>query len=386
MVTAKAKHRISLALSFFLSGFCFASWASRIPTIRDAFDYNEAELGTILLTMPVASLIGLPISGWLVSKFDTRIPMAAGFLVHSTSLILIAFANTTAGLVSVIFVFAFSMRIQNIAMNTQSIHLQKHFDKKILGAFHGFWSLGGLAGVGLTTLFVAQDVSIITHLLLVGIATVVIILTVYPAFLQQDRSTEGNKLILGKPDGFIMSLGLILLLAAICEGGMFDWSGIYFQQVIGVEIFTAGYLMFMTSMALSRFLSDSIISRFGMKRIYLASSLLIFSGIGLAVIFPHFWTAMAGFVLVGFGTAAVVPMTFALAGESKKYSPGMAISIIATYGMVGILAGPPIIGYLAHAFGLRISFVLFMVAGFLMIPVSRRIFLKYGNELRAGSR
>ena len=72
------KHRFFLSLFFFISGFSFATWASRIPTIKTAFGFNEAELGSILLAMPVGSLIGLPISGWLVSKYNSRVPLTVG--------------------------------------------------------------------------------------------------------------------------------------------------------------------------------------------------------------------------------------------------------------------------------------------------------------------
>ncbi len=155
---------------------------------------------------------------------------------------------------------------------------------------------------------------------------------------------------------------------------MFDWSGIYFQEIIKADIFTYGYLIFMTFMATSRFLSDLIIGRFGMPRTYIMSAICIVSGITMAVGFPTFWTAMAGFSLVGFGTASIIPMSYALAGASKKYSPGMAISIIATYSITGMLLGPPMIGYLAHAFSLRVSFVIFAVCGLLLIPITRMFF------------
>ena len=92
---------------------------------------------------------------------------------------------------------------------------------------------------------------------------------------------------------------------------------------------------------------------------------------------------MVGFSLVGFGTAAVIPMTYTLAGASKKYSPGMAISIIATYGIVGMLIGPPMIGYLAHAFNLRVSFIAFAFAGFMFIPISQLFFKKEGQVAAA---
>lgn len=376
----KNRQRFFLSTFFFLSGFCFSSWASRIPTIKTAFDFNEAELGTVLLAMPISALIALPISGWLVTRFDSRTPMSVGFLIHAVCLSLISFVQTTITLVIAIALFAFSMRILNIAMNTQAITLQKQFKRKINGSFHGLWSTGGIVGVGFTTLMVALDIAIAPHLLIVSTITILTTVFSYQFLLRNDRAASGNKLILGKPDPYILYLGILVFFAAICEGGMFDWSGIYFQEVIEVEIFTSGYLVFMAFMALSRFVSDRIIERMGMMRTYVVSALLIVFGIGLAILFPHFWPAMIGFSLVGFGTASIIPMTYSLAGASKKYSPGMAISIIATYGMVGMLIGPPLIGYLAHAFNLKVSFILFAFAGAMLIPFSQLFFKISGRE------
>jgi MFS family permease len=155
---------------------------------------------------------------------------------------------------------------------------------------------------------------------------------------------------------------------------MFDWSGIYFQQVIKEEIFTAGYLTFMIFMATSRFISDGIIDKIGMAKAYIMSAVFIFTGIILAILFPSFWPAMVGFSLVGFGAASIIPLTYTLAGTSKTYSPGMAVSLIATFGILGMLLGPPMIGYLAHAFNLKISFIAFAVASIMLIPISQLFF------------
>jgi MFS family permease len=78
--------------------------------------------------------------------------------------------------------------------------------------------------------------------------------------------------------------------------------------------------------------------------------------------------------LVGIGVAAVIPMTYALAGKSQKYSAGLVVSIITTYGIVGMLIGPPLVGYIAHLFNLKMAFVLFLIAGLLIIPVSQLFF------------
>ncbi len=370
----KNRQRVFLSLFFFLSGFCFSSWASRIPTIKSTFGYNDAELGTVLLFMPLSSLIGLPFSGWLVSRYDSRIPLTGGFLLLAFAILGIGFSTTTPLLIGAISLLSFSFRILNISLNTQAIHLQKQFDRKINGSFHGLWSTGGIAGVAFSTVLVALDVDMALHLSVVAVVT--FITTVYSQrfLLRKDRAATGNRLILGKPDPYIVYLGLMVFFAAICEGGMFDWSGVFFKEVVNVEIFTWGYLFFMICMALSRFASDAVVERIGMPRTYMISAALIVTGIALSVLLPFFWTSVVGFCLVGLGTASIIPMTFTLAGNSSKYSPGMAISIIATYSIVGMLIGPPLIGYLSHAMDLRLAFITFAVAGLMLIPISRLFF------------
>jgi MFS family permease len=370
----KHKQRISLSVFFFLSGFCFSSWASRIPTIKVFFDLNEAQLGTILLFMPISSLAGLPVSGWLVSRHESRKPLLFGSIALALALLFVGLATTRFFLIASLCVFSFSMRILNIALNTQAVTLQRKFDRSINGSFHGLWSTGGIAGVGFSTLLVALGAAMSIHFLIVSVIAILAVIISYRFLLRSDRSATGNKFSFGKPDPYIVYLGILIFLASICEGGMFDWSGIFFREVVKEELFTLGYLSFMICMALSRFACDGMIENMGMPKMFVVSALFIFSGIIMAIIFPGFWMSMLGFCLVGFGTAAIVPMTFTLASGSKKYSPGMAISLIATYGIAGTFVGPPLIGYIAHAFNLRYAFVTFALSGLMMIPISQLFF------------
>jgi MFS family permease len=376
----KHTHRIFLSLFFFLSGICFATWASRIPTIKSTFGFNDAELGSILLFMPISSLAGLPISGWLVARFDSRVPLLFSFTTLAISLTLIGFSTTTYALIASICLFSFSLRILNISVNTQAITLQKLFSKKINGSFHGLWSTGGIAGVGLSTLMVAFGVPMSIHLITVALITLALTFYGYQYLLRNDKAQSGNKFKIGKPDPHIVYLGLLLFFAAICEGGMFDWSGIYFKEVVNVEIFTWGYLIFMICMAISRFASDRVMEKIGMAWTFILSACFVCVGIAIAVLFPTFWPSMIGFCLVGFGTASIVPMVFLLAGTSEKYSAGIVISIIATYSIVGMLIGPPLIGYIAHALNLRIAFVTFALSGLMLIPISQ-LFFKYQRSI-----
>lgn len=369
-----SNQRISLSIYFYLLGFGFASWASRIPSIKANFGFNEAELGNLLLVMPVSSLIGLPISGWLVAKYNSRIPLAVSFLVFCFSIMAIGYSDRLEYLIIAVAAFSFCMRISNIAVNTQSLALQKKTDKKIIGSFHGIWSLGGLSGALFSTLMVKMKIPIDEHLLYVSLFGLLAGGLAFPYLLEKDKSPVGNRLVFGKPDKYVLYLGLIVFFAALCEGGMFDWSGVYFREVVGEEIFTLGYLIFMAFMAFSRFYSDRLIENIGMKKTFVFGASIVTIGILLAIFYPDFWPVLIGFSLVGIGVSAVFPMTFSLAGGSKKYSPGMAISIISTYGIVGMLIGPPLVGYLAHIFGLKAAFVLFIVSGLMLIPLSNAFF------------
>ena len=108
------KQRLALSIYFFLSGICFATWASRIPTIKEFFNFNDAVLGSVLMVMPVGSILGVPFSGWLVSKFDSRTPLIYSFVGFSISLIAIGYAHTPFLLVLSLGFFSFCLRLINI--------------------------------------------------------------------------------------------------------------------------------------------------------------------------------------------------------------------------------------------------------------------------------
>ena len=370
--------RFSLSTYFLLSGICFTSWASRIPTIKDNFNFSDEELGNLLMVMPASAVIGIPLSGWLVSKYDSRIPQQFAYVIFSISLFLIGIASSLSLLIFALFLFAISIRILNISINTQSISLQEKFEKRIVGSFHGLWSIGGVLGVLFTTLMLQLEVSILVHFLIVAIFTLISIFIAYPYLIKNDKAKEGNTFKLGKPNKYIMLLGFMVFLAAVCEGGMYDWNGVYFKEVVKEEVFTYGFLLFMICMSIYRLLIDRFIDTFGMKKLYFLSAIFIMSGILIAILIPEFWPALIGFCLVGIGVSGLFPMTFILAGKAKKYAVGIVISIIGTYATIGMFLGPPLIGYLSEVFGLQKAFIVFIIAGFLFIPLSISVF----NQLK----
>ena len=146
---------------------------------------------------------------------------------------------------------------------------------------------------------------------------------------------------------------------------MFDWSGVYFQKVVKAERawIGAGLTAFMSTMAAGRFVADWLVTRFGVKKILQMSGVVIAAGLFTAVLFPTIPTAIAGFVLVGAGVSSVVPLVYSAAGKSKKVSAGVALAAVSTIGYLGFLLGPPVIGFIAEASSLRVSFTLIALLG-----------------------
>jgi MFS family permease len=128
----------------------------------------------------------------------------------------------------------------------------------------------------------------------------------------------------------------------------------------------------MLTMAGGRFVADWFAHRFGLKRTLQISGTLTTTGLLIAVVFPHFYTAMAGFLLVGAGVSSVVPMVYSAAGKSKTMSPGVALAAVSTIGFIGFLVGPPLIGFIAGLATLRASFVFIAIMGTSVVILSSR--------------
>jgi MFS family permease len=163
---------------------------------------------------------------------------------------------------------------------------------------------------------------------------------------------------------------------------MFDWSGVYFKKVVHAEgiWIGAGYSIFMCSMATGRFIADGVVTRIGLKKMLQLNGALTAAGLLLAVCFPSLLFAMSGFLMVGFGISSVVPLVYSAAGKSKTLSPGTAIATVSSIGFIGFLVGPPLIGIIAGATNLRVSFIVIAVMGVCVTVLSG--FIKNSPEMQ----
>lgn len=249
-----------------------------------------------------------------------------------------------------------------------------------MASFHGLWSLAGFTGGLIGQVFVAQHIPPFQHFLVMYAITAIIMLVARHYTLPRDARPANSappqkRKLFVKPDKYIIQLGIIAFASMVCEGTMFDWSSIYFESVVHApkEYTRIGFIAFMCTMAAGRFGADYLVSRFGVNNIIQLSGVIILTGMLIAVISPTLYMATLGFLLVGFGTSAVVPMTYSLAGKSNTMLPSVALASVSSIGFLGFLIGPPLIGMISELTNLRVSFAVISVLGLGTTIMARRI-------------
>jgi MFS family permease len=367
-------HRIAVSAFFFLAGLCFASWASRIPNIQLKLHLDNAALGAVLLGLPTGLMVSLPLAGWLVAKFGSRPIALSAALLYAATLPVLGLVTEVWQLVLCLFVFGMGGNLLNISINTQAIGTEALYGRTIMASYHGLWSLAGFSGAALGTLFISLGWLPWEHFLVITGLALLIVLAASGRLIGKDPHGGGDQPIFARPDRSLINLGIIAFCSMICEGAMFDWSGVYFQKVIHPPqgLVAIGYTAFMSTMASGRFLGDWLATKWGIKRILQLSGTLTATGLLTAILFPWLFPALAGFLLVGAGVSSVIPLVYSAAGRSKVLSPGVALAAVSTIGYLGFLFGPPFIGFIAQAFSLRVSLGLIAVLGSLIVLMASK--------------
>lgn len=373
-ITKPQTHRIAIAVFFFIAGLCFASWASRIPDIKHHLGLSDGQLGLILFALPVGTMFSLPFTGWIISKLGSRIILLIASIFYPITLVMIGLVQQPWHLALALFVFGNFGNFFNISVNTQAIAVEQMYGKTIMASFHGIWSLAGFSGAAIGTIVIAIHLNPFLHFLIIFLLAAGLVIY-FSRNTVVDNKEETNTSFFTKPDRFILVYGLIAFGSMVCEGTMFDWSGVYFQKIVAAppHLVTLGYLLFMGMMASGRFISDRITHQLGIKTVLIASGIFITGGLLIAVIFPFIITAGLGFMLVGLGVSSVVPLVYSAAGKSKTMSPGAALAAISTIGFIGFLLGPPLIGTIAEYSSLRWSFTLIAILGFSITVLASRV-------------
>jgi len=366
---SKKRVRLAVSLFYFGQGVCFASWASRIPDLKSAMHLSDAQLGSILLALPLGQLVTMPISGRLTTIFGSRRMLTIATPLYAFALTILALATAGWQLALFLFLFGVAGNLCNIALNTQGVAGETYYGKPIMTSFHGAWSIGGFTGALIGLLMVNLHLNPYIHFCSIAVLAWTHIAINYRYLLgwQKPKEKEKTKLFT-KPQGVLVQLGIIGFCSMATEGAMFDWSGVYFKEIVKAPhaLIILGYTSFMIMMATGRFLGDKVIAHFGRKRMIQISGVIISTGMFISVIFPFIVPATLGFMLVGIGVSGIVPMVYSIAGSNTKVSPGIALAMVSGVSYFGFLMGPPLIGYISALSSLRYSYAVIGCFGLLI--------------------
>jgi MFS family permease len=367
-VLDKKRIRIAVALVYFSMGLCFSSWASRIPDIKTALHLNDAMFGSILFALPVGQFLMMPFSGKLVTRFGSYKVLLIALPLYTICLNNVGFVKEGWQLAIALFLFGLAGNLCNISINTQGVAVEHLYGRSIMASFHGGWSLAGFTGALIGLLMINLKIAPNWHFITVILIVWTIIWINHP-FLVKGKSgahkDEPKRKFFSKPDGILLQLGIIGFCSMASEGAMFDWSGVYFKDVVKApsSLVILGYTSFMIMMATGRFLADRIISEIGRKRLLQICGVMISTGLFTSVLFPYLIPCTIAFMLVGLGVSSIVPTVYSAAGKHTKVPPGIALATVASVSFLGFLMGPPLIGYISEIASLRYSFAVIGVFG-----------------------
>jgi MFS family permease len=352
-----------LAVFFTLDGTIFATWAVRIPAVKHHLGLTTTALGIALLCLSLGTLLSMVASGNLVVRFGTRVVLLTACALVSVALVLPALAGSVVWLAAVLALLGLFYGALNISLNSAAVEVEAALGRPVMSMLHGLWSVGCLAGSLLGGLL-AGHLGTVAHFGLVAGMSLVLTAVCAPAMLRvpeqlptislgdevADRVVEPQHGVrrLGLP---VVIFGVVALCVAYGEGAVADWSGLHLREGLGAGASLAAYAFAAYNLAIAggRLIGGWLIGRLGVTGVLAGGGVLAAAGILLTAWTGQISLAFAGLVAVGLGLANIFPVAIARAGA---LGGPKGVSLAAGIGHTGMLAGPPLIGFLADQAGL----------------------------------
>ncbi len=350
---------------FFLNGFLYATWATRIPAIQSQFQLSHAALGVALMMVALGAVVAMPTAGWLCSRWGSRRVVAISLLLYIAGLPLVALMPSLTALFIALLLFGVGHGMLDVSMNVQAVEVERRWQRPINSSIHALWSVGGLSGaiagsvIGLWGLAAGLHFALVSAFLSLAVVPIVTRLLTESSTAVSDARDEETGAP-SQPRGrnrALLLLGAIAFCIMAGEGAMADWSAVLLNQVLGVSegLAATGYATFAIAMAAGRFAGDRLSMRLGPMNQVRISGLVALAGLLIVVTSSHLALALLGFALIGGGFATIVPAVFSACGRLDNIPAGVALATVSTIGYFGFLLGPPLIGFVAELLSLRIA-------------------------------
>ncbi|MGI4855597.1 MAG: MFS transporter [Janthinobacterium lividum] len=356
--------QLSTRIAFFIAGFGVSAWAPLVPFVKVRAGLDDGALGLLLLCIGVGSILAMPVAGGLATRFGCRRVIACAAVAMCAMLPLLATVASLPVLAVVLFLFGIAVGCLDCTVNIQAVIVERASGKAMMSGFHGLYSLGGIVGAaGMTGLLSVGVSPLFAALCVSGLALVA---TAQGAAGALTYGSARSGPAFAMPRGIVLFIGLLCFVVFLAEGAMLDWSAVFLSSVRQVPSTYAGlgYVAFAATMTLGRLTGDAVVGRLGKQTVVTAGGVLAAAGLALATMVPVWPAAVAGYALVGAGCANIVPVMYSLCGRQTAMPENIAVPAISTLGYAGILAGPALIGFVAH--GTSLSFALLGVAVLLL--------------------
>jgi len=305
--------------------------------------------------MALGAFVAVLTTGYLIRQYGSRPVTIGASFAYCLALPGPVFAPSLLWLSLALFVFGVCLGTMDVAMNAQAASVEAACERPMMSGFHGVFSVGNVIGAAVAALFFAEQVSALIHIVAVMIVMFLVCAIAGVGLLpvQPDRSETAPQL--GIPRGPLVGLSAFAFLMFVGEGALLDWTTVYLANDLGLKasVSVSGFAAFAGLMAVGRFAGDAVITAVGRTPVAIGSAALASVGLAGALFSKELLPAVAGFGVSGLGFANLIPILFGTAAKTTPDSPQTGIAGVAGVGYVGLVAGPPMIGFLAEAVGLR---------------------------------
>ena len=361
--------------AFVAFGLLWGAWAALVPAVQTAVGASKAALGLALLFIAVGSVPAMLLTGRELDRRGTRILpwLLAGMGVAG---ILPAFVGSVPALAASLLAIGIFTGATDVAMNAAVSELEVKRDTRLMQLAHALYSAGVLVGALATGL--ARELGAGRLEVLGGVAIALLVAAVL---------NRGHERVERRPAaaerGFRLSraaipLGIACAAAFVIEGGMENWGAIFLERDLEASPGASALApaAYGGAMMLGRLSGQWLETRLGDTLLLAGAMTVALCGLVGAATAPNVPTAIAAFFVGGAGISIAAPALFGAGGRlATPEERGRAVATVTTLGYLGFLVGPPVVGGIAGAIGLRAAFGTLALLAVGLVLVTPRLHL-----------
>ncbi len=357
-------------------GLFWGAWAAVLPGVQQATGTSKGALGVAMLFVSVGSIpVMFLVAPRAIDRFGAR-AVAVGCAGFAVATLLPGLATTLPALIVALLLCGMGSGLVDVAINANVGRIENATGRRLQPLAHGTYSVGVL--VGAVGAGFARNGGVGREPILIAVAVCIGLTALVVAGDHAQVHAEPTT-------GFRFARGLVLVgivgaVAFIVEGGIESWSALFLERQLDARPAVSGLGpgVFGGSMALGRFFGQAA-GRFSDRALLGGGAVLAMLGCSVAAAAPNAPVGLAGFALAGAGISLNAPIVFGFAG--RRGDAGTAVATVTTIGYLGLLVGPPLVGGIAQATSLRVSFVVLAVIAAAVAVAATR--LRFDDETLA---